>query len=206
MKLCGAVGVGAFEDPECADHERLLVVVRLLVGIILDHQVEDIIVLEHLTFGYFEQFLQRASPVGDLTRRADGTLRVLIRRSKSDPFGEGRLAFTSQRTADFIEKWLSWRGPHISWLFCPIYQGKVLNRSLEITTVKRLIKNATRRSGLSPSEINALSGHSMRLGAAQDLLCAGYDTAAIMRVGGWKSVNILARYLEKAEHNVWKNA
>lgn len=47
------------------------------------------------------------------------------------------------------------------------------------------------------------SGHSMRVGAAQDLLCAGYDTAAIMRAGGWKSVDVLARYLEAADHNVW---
>ena len=43
----------------------------------------------------------------------------------------------------------------------------------------------------------------MRVGAVQDLLCAGYDAAAIMRAGGWKSVNVLGRYLELAEHNVW---
>jgi len=41
------------------------------------------------------------------------------------------------------------------------------------------------------------------VGAGQDLLCAGFDTAAIMRVGGWKSINVLDRYLELAEHNVW---
>jgi len=40
-------------------------------------------------------------------------------------------------------------------------------------------------------------------GAAQDLLKKGLDTAAIMQAGGWKSVNVLARYLEHAEHNVW---
>ncbi|PLK22557.1 hypothetical protein C0V72_14315 [Porphyrobacter sp. TH134] len=47
-----------------------------------------------------------------------------------------------------------------------------------------------------------VSGHSMRVGAARDLLKRGFDTAAIMRVGGWKSMNVLARYLEKAEHNI----
>jgi len=26
---------------------------------------------------------------------------------------------------------------------------------------------------------------------------------ALMRAGGWKSINVLARYLERAEHNVW---
>ena len=57
--------------------------------------------------------------------------------------------------------------------------------------------------GLEPDEVLAFSGHSLRVGAAQDLLCAGHDTAANMRAGGWKSVNVLGRYLELAEHNVW---
>ena len=42
----------------------------------------------------------------------------------------------------------------------------------------------------------------MNLGA-QDLLTMGHDTAAIIRAGGWKSINILGRSLEVAEHNVW---
>ena len=139
----------------------------------------------------------------DIVERADGTLRVLIRRSKADPFGEGRIAFTSKRTADLLREWLSYRGPEIDWLFCPIYQGKVIDRCLETTTVRRVIKEAAQRCDLHPEQVASFSGHSMRVGAAQDLLKRGFDTAAIMRAGGWKSVNVLARYLEKAEHNVW---
>lgn len=139
----------------------------------------------------------------DITQRSDGTLRVLIRRSKTDPYGQGRIAFTSQRTANLLRDWLDYRGPEIDWLFCPIYQGKVIDRCLETTTVRRVIKEAAQRCGLRGDQIASFSGHSMRVGAAQDLLKRGFDTAAIMRAGGWKSVNVLARYLEKAEHNVW---
>ena len=139
----------------------------------------------------------------DIVERTDGTLRVLIRRSKADPFGEGRIAFTSKRTADLLREWLAYRGPEIEWLFCPIYQGKVIDRCLETTTVRRVIKEAAQRCDLHPKQVASFSGHSMRVGAAQDLLKRGFDTAAIMRAGGWKSVNVLARYLEKAEHNVW---
>ena len=116
---------------------------------------------------------------------------------------EGRLAFTSQTTATLVRAWIDWRGPQIDWLFCPIYQGKPIDRGLEATTVKRLVKQAARRVGLDSADIEAFSGHSMRVGAAQDLLSRGMDTAAIMRAGGWKSVNVLARYLQQAEHNVW---
>ena len=47
------------------------------------------------------------------------------------------------------------------------------------------------------------SGHSMRIGAAQDLLARSFDIAAIMRAGGWKSVDIVSRYLEQSHQNVW---
>ncbi len=90
-------------------------------------------------------------------------MRVIIRRSKADPFGQGRVAFTSKSNADAVEEWLTWRGSE---------------------------------------DIDAFSRHSLRVGAAQDMLCAGYEVAAIMRAGGWKSVNILGRYLEMSEHNV----
>lgn len=139
----------------------------------------------------------------DIAFREDDTLRVIIRRSKADPFGEGRIAFTSTKTANLVRDWLDWRGSHITYLFCPIYHGKAIERSLSTSSVKSLIKDAARKVGLSPGEVDRFSGHSHRVWAAQDLLCAGYDTAAIMRAGGWKSVNILTRYLELAEHNVW---
>lgn len=106
-------------------------------------------------------------------------------------------------TAARLAEWLEWRGPEIAWLFCPIYHGKAINRDLSTTTVERLIKSAAETAGLERDDINAFSGHSMRVGTAQDLLKMGHDTAAIMRAGGWKSVNVLARYLEHAEHNVW---
>lgn len=116
--------------------------------------------------------------------RPDGTLRVLIRRSKADPFGSGRIAFTSRRTADLVGAWLDWRSDTIPHLFCPIYQGHAINRDLSTTTVKQVIKSAAREAGPKPEEVNDFTGHSMRVGAAQDLLKAGHGIAAIMRAGG----------------------
>ena len=115
----------------------------------------------------------------------------------------GRIAFSSRRSADLVHAWLAWRGPAIDPLFCGIYQGKPINRSLGTTKVKLIIKEAAAAAGFSSEDVASFSGHSLRVGAAQDLLCSGFDTAAIMRAGGWKSVTVLGRYLELAEHNVW---
>ena len=86
----------------------------------------------------------------DIVFREDDTLRVIIRRSKAHPFGMGRIAFSSKRSADLINAWLAWRRPDMAPLFCGIYRGKPINQPLGTTE-------------------------------AQDLLCAGFDTAAIMR-------------------------
>ena len=139
----------------------------------------------------------------DLEFRNDGTLRVIIRRGKTDPFGMGRIGFTSRRSAQLVGEWLAWRGDYIAPLFCGIYRGTAIDRSLETTKVKLIVKEAIAAAGLPPEEVAAFSSHSLRVGAAQELLRAGFDTAAIMRAGGWKSTNVLARYLEYAEHNVW---
>lgn len=115
----------------------------------------------------------------------------------------GRLAFTSKRTARLVREWIEWRGSEIEPLFCGIYQGRAINRALGPDTIKLIIKNAARVCGIERIEADAFSAHSLRVGAAQDLLRKGHDTAAIMRAGGWKSVDVMARYLEFAEHNVW---
>jgi site-specific recombinase XerD len=54
-----------------------------------------------------------------------------------------------------------------------------------------------------PSDLE-VSGHSLRVGAAQDLLIRGYDLAAIMRAGGWSDPSTVSRYLRFSQHNIWK--
>jgi integrase/recombinase XerD len=107
--------------------------------------------------------------IDELEIRVDGTLRVLIRRSKADPFGYGRVSFTSRRTAELVKEWLEWRGPDIEYLFCPIYKGMALDRDLSATTIKRLIKCTAEAVCTETADVDALSSHSMRVGAAQDL-------------------------------------
>ncbi|WP_419789596.1 tyrosine-type recombinase/integrase [Roseicyclus marinus] len=155
----------------------------------------------------FEMLARRSELVAlrddDLDWRPDGTLRLTIRRSKTDQAGLGRYVFTSRDTARVVRCWVDWRGADFEFLFCPIYQGQAVRRDLNSVTVRRAIQKGAARAGLEFS--GEFRGHSLRVGAAQELLCAGHDTVAIMRAGGWKSVATLARYLEYAEHNVWEH-
>ena len=60
-------------------------------------------------------------------------------------------------------------------------------------TVARIFKQMARAAGIEPSSI---SGHSTRIGKAQDCVAAGIGIAAIMRDGGWKTEAMVARYTE----------
>lgn len=66
------------------------------------------------------------------------------------------------------------------------------------SSIRRLVKRATERTDLDPAITAELSGHSMRIGAAQDMMVAGFDALAIMQAGGWKSTNVVLRYVENA--------
>jgi integrase/recombinase XerD len=177
----------------------------------LDAQPETLLGLRNramISLGY-ELLTRRSELVAlrtdDIQSRGDGTLKVVIRRSKSDQFGEGRTAFTSRETTKTVLDWIKARQIDCEPLFCPVYKGRAINRSLSDMTVRRLVKETAEKVGLPEDVVAQFSGHSFRVGAAQDLLKLGHDGIAIMRAGGWKSTQTVLRYLQEAEHNIWEN-
>ena len=142
-----------------------------------------------------------ALKLDDLTFLGDGTAKIIVRRGKTDPYGSGRSGHLSRQTVSQLQEWLQCRSPNSDCLFQPIYKNVSIPRSISYTTVKRVILKSLSEAGVD--DVGAYSSHSLRVGAAQELLRRGHSTSTIMRAGGWKSVNVLARYLEEAEVNVW---
>lgn len=97
-----------------------------------------------------------------------------------------------------LDEWLHAARIGSGPLFRSIKGGTVASSSLHPHSIGVIIKRAARTAGLSSTEIQQLSGHSMRVGAAQDMVCMGLDLLPIMAAGGWKTTNIVARYIENA--------
>ena len=161
-----------------------------------------------LSLGY--DFLARRSELvairsEDLTFTPDGALKGIIRRSKTDQYGRGRLVFGSDRSAKLLKKWLKLKPKEIQPMFCAINHGRCLDRAICDRQVNEIIKQGLVRVKryARPSDLE-VSGHSLRVGAAQDLLIKGHDIAAIMRAGGWSESSTVARYLRFAQHNIWQ--
>jgi integrase/recombinase XerD len=125
--------------------------------------------------------------------------RILIRRSKSDPQGMGRFAHISPRSIYFLNEWLKASNIDDSYIFRPIKSNLVQAHGLHPHSVNRIIKKAAASAGLSDATICRLSGHSMRIGAAQEMMKQGLGLLPIMIAGGWKTTNVVARYVENSD-------
>ena len=126
--------------------------------------------------------------------------RIVVRRGKTDQLARGRVVWLTTKSTQVLREWMD-EYDCAQFLFRPIYGDVVTDRLLNPIAVQRAIKRCLLE--IRRDACNGYSGHALRVGAAQELLRMGRDTAGIMRAGGWKSVSTLARYLERAEHSVW---
>lgn len=123
---------------------------------------------------------------------------IRVPRSKADPYGDGRIAYLSPATVQRVQHWLEASGIDDGPLFRGLHTGKLPQTPLETSSIRRLIKRTAARAELDSEAVQGLSGHSMRVGAAQDMMLAGIDAIGIMQAGGWRTFAVLARYVENA--------
>ncbi len=126
--------------------------------------------------------------------------RIVVRRGKTDQLARGRVVWLTINSTQVLRQWTDQRDK-AQFLFGPVYRNVVIDRLLNPISVQRAIKRCLQEIG--HAECYYYTGHALRVGAAQELLKIGRDTAAIMRAGGWKSVSTMVRYLERTEHSVW---
>jgi len=124
------------------------------------------------------------------------TSSILLRKSKTDQDSTGKWLHLSQRAHLALIEWLKELPSGQEILFCG------LNRSLDISPqigagqINRIYKKLARKAGLDEMVIKGISGHSMRVGAAQDLLNSGASMPIIMQRGRWSKTDTVMRYLE----------
>lgn len=132
----------------------------------------------------------------DFTVNRDGSGVVLVRRSKADQFGAGRLAYLSSETVTLLNRWCEAANIDQGPIFRRIRGRQVEDGHLHPSCVALIIKLRAAKAQLDQAQVSKLSGHSMRVGAAQDMAAAGIELGAIMHAGGWKSPEMVMRYIE----------
>lgn len=143
--------------------------------------------------------LLRVSEVSELTvgdfdaGDGDGGT-VTIRFGKTDQSGAGKVQFIRKRTVTAVQRWLSVAGITDGALFRPVDKwGCVGKRAMSPRSVRAVIKSRAEAAGVD----GRVSGHSMRVGAAQSLVRAGAGLAELMQAGRWSSPSTAALYTAK---------
>ena len=122
---------------------------------------------------------------------------IWLRKSKTDPVGTGKRLPLSRATTDAITAWLDLadidRGPLLRAV-----KGHRINTSLSAGQIARIFKRRAVKAGADQRLVKGISGHSLRVGKAQDMLVSGASLPQIMIAGGWNKSATAIRYCEKA--------
>jgi hypothetical protein len=135
--------------------------------------------------------------VRDIDFRPDGTGQALIRRGKTDVEGQGRVAYLSRETVKWLKVWLEHSGIAEGRVFHRLIGKAQVGGPLNPGSIAPIFKRVAQWIGMPARFVAEVSGHSTRVGAAQDLAELDIDLAAITQAGGWKSTRMPLQYAEK---------
>jgi site-specific recombinase XerD len=129
------------------------------------------------------------------------TSSILLRRGKTDQDSTGKWLHLSERTHIALAEWIKKLPKGQEMLFCGLNRALDTSPQIGVGQIYRIYKKIARKVGLDESEIKGISGHSMRVGAAQDLLNSGAGMPIIMQRGRWSKTDTIMRYLEHSVHS-----
>jgi len=130
--------------------------------------------------------------VKDMEIAEDGTGTVIITRSKGDQEGQGSIRFLAADTVEHVKRWIEEAGLEDGPLFRAVAKGGNVRGRLYRQDVRHILISMAKRAGLDIDP----SGHSVRIGVAQDMVAAGFSLPEIMVAGAWKSPAMVSRYSE----------
>jgi integrase len=133
----------------------------------------------------------------DIQEAGDGSGSILIRRSKTDTTGEGATAYLSPLTMRLLRDWTTQAGIKVGLIFLRVHGASGVGEVLTAQNVSAVLRKVGQWIGLEKDEWRRISGHSARVGAAQDLLALNIDLASVMQAGRWKDTRMPMRYGEK---------
>ena len=135
--------------------------------------------------------------VEDIAEASDRSGSILIRRSKTDTTGEGAAAYLSPLTMRLVSIWLKESGLKAGPVFVRVNGAVGVGAALTAQNVMTILRKVGKWIGLDKEEWEKISGHSARVGAAQDLLALNMDLPSVMQAGRWTDTRMPMRYGEK---------
>jgi site-specific recombinase XerD len=126
---------------------------------------------------------------------------LLLRHSKTDQYNQGKIIPISGELSGMISKWSLVIDQDSGFILRSFKRNLSTKSSLTPASINHILKSLQKQAGLN--QIEELSGHSFRFGAALDLLDKNIPLEKIMLRGGWKSEASAMRYLRNWNDSNW---
>ena len=153
-----------------------------------------------LAMGY-DTLLRRSElvslDVSDVLEEIDGTATLLVRSGKTDAEGRGATLYLARDTVQLVKTWLERGGVDGGRVFRSVRKDRTVGEQLDASQVPRIYKRMARHAGLPDDIVDALAGHSTRVGPVQDMIACGIELPAILQSGRWKTTRMVQRYGER---------
>jgi len=124
------------------------------------------------------------------------TSSILLRKSKTDQDSTGKWLHLSLKAHKALMEWMRELPKGQEMLFCGLNRALDISPQIGAGQINRIYKKIAKKAGLDESEVDGISGHSIRVGAAQDLLNSGASMPIIMQRGRWSKSDTVMRYVE----------
>lgn len=148
----------------------------------------------------------------DLSRAEDGRFILDVSHTKTIVQTGGLIKALSSSSSRRLQEWIDAAGLNNApdaFIFCRIHRSnKVLisgEKPLSRPAIEDIYMKAWQAAGVKESQAGNKnryrnwSGHSTRVGAAQDMTSKGYAVAQIMQEGTWSKPETLMRYIRKLD-------
>jgi site-specific recombinase XerD len=123
-------------------------------------------------------------------------IQLTLRRSKTDPEGCGRPLYLSKDAQIAIYELIKKSNIKSGKIFRAIYGGNKIKEDLNLGQINRIYKKYASAVNLSKEQIAKISGHSTRVGSAQDMIISGESLPIVMTRGRWTKPDTALHYVE----------
>lgn len=150
--------------------------------------------------------------VRDIRRAEDGRMILHVGWTKTVVQAGGLVKALSHASTRRLDAWLAVAGllaEPDAFLFCPVHRSNqatpITQAPLSTPALEAIFAQAWKAAGpagvtqTNKGRYRTWSGHSARVGAAQDMARSGYAVAQIMQEGTWKKPETLMHYLRHVE-------
>ena len=126
-------------------------------------------------------------------------IKIRLKKSKTDQDKLGKILEVNNQSKMYLLDWLQKSKLITGKIFRGVKNNGLLTSSLNKAQINKIYKKLAGKANVNKEILKKISGHSTRVGAAQNLLNSGANLGMILKKGRWTKIDTAMKYLENSD-------